>query len=122
MANIKSAQKRISVNQKKAAQNKSKKSRINNTVKKFNKAHAEGKTELSQALYIEAESLLDSGATKNLIHKNKANRLKSTMAIKLNNPVEKKVEVKKAPAAKKTTTAKPTATKTTATKKATTKK
>ena len=70
MANIKSAKKRIGVAKKKNEQNKSAKSEINTEVKKF-KANpsAEGLSHVT--------SLLDRAAQDNVLHGNKANRLKA---------------------------------------------
>lgn len=80
MANIKSAKKRILVAEKKRARNKSAKSEINTFVKKFNSAVAAREFDLAVELLKATSGLLDSAATDNVIHQNKANRQKSRLA------------------------------------------
>ena len=83
MANIKSAKKRVKVNQKKAANNKARTSALKTSIKKANaaiEANAENKEELVKA----AVKKIDQAASKNLIHKNCAARKKSNLANKLN--------------------------------------
>jgi len=73
MANIKSAKKRIGVTQKKTEQNKSAKSKLNTEIKKFKAAPTkEGYSNLT--------SLIDKAAQDNLMHENKASRLKARYA------------------------------------------
>jgi small subunit ribosomal protein S20 len=84
MANIKSAKKRIKVNQKKAAANKSRNTALKTAIKKANaaiEANAENKDELIK----DAVKKIDQAASKNLIHKNCAARKKSNLAKKANN-------------------------------------
>ena len=84
MANIKSAKKRIKVNQKKAAANKSRNTALKTAIKKANaaiEANAENKDELIK----DAVKKIDQAANKNLIHKNCAARKKSNLAKKANN-------------------------------------
>ena len=131
MANIKSAQKRISTIERRNKENRFVKATLSTKVKKFRKMLEEGKVAEAETYSKEVYSYIDSACSKGVIHKNAASRkigrlaaamykAKSTVA-----PVveEKKEEVKAAPAkaeatkapAKKTTT---TAKKTTTTKKA----
>lgn len=77
MANIKSAEKRIGVTAKKTEQNKSKKSEINTFAKKYKEAIARKELELAAELLKKVTSLVDVAATGNVIHKNKANRMKA---------------------------------------------
>lgn len=77
MANIKSAKKRILVNQSKAAQNKAFKTALKTTVKKFEAAVAEGNKDAAKAAYIDAVAMTDKAVAKGIIHKNKAARKKS---------------------------------------------
>ena len=83
MANIKSAKKRVKVNQKKAMLNKSRNSALKTAIKKANaaiEADAENKDEVVKA----AVKKIDQAASKNLIHKNCAARKKSNLAKKMN--------------------------------------
>ncbi len=83
MANIKSAKKRVKVNQKKAANNKARNSALKTAIKKANAAietNADNKEEVVKA----AVKKIDQAASHNLIHKNCAARKKSNLANKLN--------------------------------------
>lgn len=84
MANIKSAKKRIKVTEKKTLQNKMIKSALKTAIKKFETIVAEGKKEEALASYTAAAKSLDMAASKGVIHKNKAARKKSRLALKLN--------------------------------------
>lgn len=55
-------------------------SQMQTAVKKFNAAIAEGDVESAKTLLREASSKIDNAATKNVIHKNAANRKKSQIA------------------------------------------
>ncbi len=83
MPNIKSAIKRVNVNKKKNLENKSIKSQINTSVKKFEDAVNAKDVESATKLYAEAVSVIDSAANKNVIHKNTASRKKSRLAKKI---------------------------------------
>ena len=74
MANIKSAKKRIQVNETKAARNKSIKSGVKTAVKKVDVAVAEGNKEAAAAALQNAISTIDKAATKGVYHKNTASR------------------------------------------------
>ncbi len=84
MANIKSAQKRIKVNAKKAATNKANKSELKTVLKKFNEAVDSGDKALAQENFVLAEKTLDQNASKGTIHKSAAARKTSRLAKKLN--------------------------------------
>ncbi len=84
MANIKSAKKRIKVNQKKAAANKSRNTALKTAIKKANAAIETG-AENKDELIKDAIKKIDQAASKNLIHKNCAARKKSNLAKKANN-------------------------------------
>lgn len=84
MANIKSAKKRILVNAKKALQNKSRKSAIKTTEKKFLAAIEAGNKEEATVLFNDVQKLVTKAAAKNTIHKKAASRKVSRMTLKLN--------------------------------------
>ena len=73
MANIKSAQKRIKVTEKKTLQNKMVKSALKTAIKKFEAAVAANNAEEAKALFVKATKSLDMAARK-----------KSRLAAKLN--------------------------------------
>ena len=80
MPNIKSAEKRVSVSATKKLQNQMIRSQMQTAVRKFNAAIAEGDVESAKALLPIASSKIDNAATKNVIHKNAANRKKAQIA------------------------------------------
>ena len=77
MPNVKSAEKRMRTNKVREQRNKSKRSRLRNALKIAEQADT---GEAAQASFLTAKSLLDRAAAKNLIHRNKAARLKSRLA------------------------------------------
>ncbi|MBQ9941756.1 MAG: 30S ribosomal protein S20 [Christensenellaceae bacterium] len=81
MANIKSAKKRVKVIEKKTAQNRVIKSALKTQLKKFDAGVAAGNCDA--ALYAQTVSEVDSAATKGVIHKNKAARIKAQLAKKM---------------------------------------
>ncbi|WP_097026110.1 30S ribosomal protein S20 [Clostridium peptidivorans] len=83
MANIKSAQKRIKVIEKKTMQNRMIKSALKTTIKKFLTAVAAGNAEEAKVEFKATARALDMAAGKGVIHKNKAARAKSRLATKL---------------------------------------
>ncbi len=85
MANIKSAKKRVLVNQTKALQNKMFRSQLKTDIKKYNAALEAGDKELAQTTYREAVKKIDQAAARNIIHKNAAARKKSQFTKALNN-------------------------------------
>ena len=80
MPNIKSAIKRVKVNEKKNAENKMIKSEINTCIRKYKNAIAEKNVEEATRLLSEVVSCLDAAASKNVIHKNNASRKQSRLA------------------------------------------
>lgn len=80
MANIKSAKKRILVIEKKTAENKSVKSKINTYSRKFKDAVATNDVVVAEKAYVELVSVLDSAVADNVIHANCAARRKSRFA------------------------------------------
>lgn len=84
MANIKSAIKRISVNEENNARNTSAKSDMRTAVKKVELAVANNNaSEAKEALTV-AVRKLDKAVTKGILHKNAAARHKSRLAQKVN--------------------------------------
>lgn len=79
MANIKSARKRVLVNQTKAARNKSRNSAMKTAIKK---AHVAAETNAAdkEAVVRAAIKKVDQACAKNLIHKNNAARKKSALS------------------------------------------
>ena len=74
MANIKSAEKRISVIKKKTLLNKSRKSALKTAEKRFLEAIAAGNKALAQEKMTFVEKKLSQAAAKGTIHKNAASR------------------------------------------------
>ena len=83
MANIKSAKKRVLVNETKAANNKARNSALKTAIKKANAA-IEANADDKEAVVNDAIKKIDQAASKNLIHKNCAARKKSNLAKKAN--------------------------------------
>lgn len=84
MPNIKSAKKRVLVNQTKAQRNKSTNSALKTAIKKANAA-IEANSDDKEALVNAAVKKIDQAQAKGLLHKNNAARKKSALAVKLNN-------------------------------------
>ena len=84
MPNIKSAKKRVLINQTKAARNKSAHSALKTAIKKAHIA-AEANAADKEAVVTYAIKKVDQAAAKGLIHKNNAARKKSALAKLLNN-------------------------------------
>lgn len=84
MANIKSAKKRILVNETKAARNKAIKSKVKTAIKKVESAVVEGdKTVAAEALK-SATTEINKAASKGVYHKNNASRKVSRLAKTVN--------------------------------------
>ena len=83
MANIKSAKKRVKVNQAKAANNKARNTALKTAIKKANTA-IEANAEDKDAVVREAIKKIDQAATRGIIHKNAAARKKSQFTKALN--------------------------------------
>ena len=79
MANIKSAKKRVLVNQTKAARNKSRNSAMKTAIKK---AHVAAETNAADKEAVVRADIkkVDQACAKNLIHKNNAARKKSALS------------------------------------------
>jgi len=84
MANIKSSAKRALLIEKETAKNRAARSLMKTNIKKFDAAVASDDRETAETALKAAVKTVDRAATKNLIHKNKAARRKSTMTQKLN--------------------------------------
>lgn len=84
MPNIKSAIKRVSVTKAKTLRNKIIKTKVKNSIKKFENALLQGSEDL-QAQYLETISQIDKAVSKGVLHKNNAARKKSRLAKHLNN-------------------------------------
>lgn len=83
MPNIKSAKKRVLVNETKAAQNKALKSALKTEIKKANAAIDDNSAEKVQAVRL-ATKKIDQAAAKGIINKKAAAHKKSALAVKLN--------------------------------------
>ena len=83
MANIKSQIKRNRQNEKRRLRNKSVKSALKTSVRKFNEATAAGDAEQATALLRAASRNLDKAVSKGVIHKNQAANRKSAIAKRL---------------------------------------
>lgn len=83
MPNIKSAKKRVIVNAKRAARNKSASSALKTAIKKADAAISADSAD-KDALVKAAVKKIDQAAAKGLIHKNNAAHKKSALASRLN--------------------------------------
>lgn len=84
LANIKSAKKRILVNETKALRNKAIKSKVKTVIKKVDAAVAAGDKELAKTALTTAISEIDKAATKGVYHKNSASRKVSRLSKAVN--------------------------------------
>ncbi|CEI84204.1 30S ribosomal protein S20 [Oceanobacillus oncorhynchi subsp. incaldanensis] len=84
MANIKSAIKRVEVNQKKRANNVSQLSAMRTEIKRVEKFVEANDVENAKAAFQSANKQIDKAAQKGIIHKNAASRQKSRLAKKVN--------------------------------------
>lgn len=84
MPNIKSAIKRVSVNGKRALENRGIKSEMLSTIRKYNALISAGKIEEAKAEYSHVVSVIDGAVTKGIIKKENADRKKSRLALALN--------------------------------------
>lgn len=85
LANIKSAEKRILITEKRTAINKARKSEIKTYIKKFDKAIDNGNFDEAKALLQTIDKKLKRAAHKNVLHMNNASRKVSRLTKKLNN-------------------------------------
>mgnify|MGYP002510222704 FL=1 len=84
MANIKSAKKRILVNQTKALQNQMVKSQLKTSIKKFNAAVDAADKAAASELYRLAVKKIDQAVAHGILHKNNAAHKKSEFTKKFN--------------------------------------
>ena len=84
MANIKSAKKRILVNQTKAERNKAIKSSVKTAVKKVRVTIEAQDKEAAKAALLNATTVIDKAASKGVYHKNTASRKVSRLAKAVN--------------------------------------
>lgn len=84
MANIKSAKKRILVNETKAVRNKQIKSKVKTVIKKVDAAVAANDKELAKTNLVEAVSEIDKACSKGVFHKNTAARKVSRLSKAIN--------------------------------------
>jgi small subunit ribosomal protein S20 len=82
--NIKSAEKRVRLTQRRTLRNASLKSAMRTTIKKFEAALAQQNVEQARLALRIACRALDKAVTKGIIHRNKANRKKSRLTRKFN--------------------------------------
>lgn len=87
MANIKSAEKRILITEKKTALNKSKKTEIKTYIKKFEEAVDKGNLDDAKVLLSTIDKKLKRAAQKNIFHKNAVARKVSRLNKKLNKAI-----------------------------------
>ncbi len=80
MPQIKSAEKRVKIIEKKTNENKAIKSRIATYAKKFKVAVASKDVAVAEVAYKDVVALMDSAAAANVIHANSANRKKAHYA------------------------------------------
>jgi small subunit ribosomal protein S20 len=84
VANIKSQIKRIKQNEKRRQRNKSVKSALKTSIRKFREAADAGDKENAVVALHAASRALDKAASKGVIHKNQAANKKSAMAVRAN--------------------------------------
>ena len=83
MPNIKSAKKRVIVNDRRKVENRTLKSRMNTAIRKFREAVLEDPKKAADMMS-ETVSIIDSAVNHGVITKNSANNKKSRLAIALN--------------------------------------
>ncbi|MDP3705116.1 MAG: 30S ribosomal protein S20 [Legionellaceae bacterium] len=83
MANIKSAIKRARQNIKLRQHNASARSMYRTYVKNVIKAVEAGNVEAARSAYASAQPIIDKAASKGLLHKNKASRIKSRLSARV---------------------------------------
>jgi len=84
LANIKSAKKRILVNETKAVRNKQIKSKVKTMIKKVDTAVAVGDKDLANTSLLTAISEIDKACSKGIFHKNTAARKVSRLSKAIN--------------------------------------
>ncbi len=91
--NIKSAKKRVLVNEKKNLENRMIRSEVKTAVKKFNNAIDTNNLELAEQLLPSTMSVIDRACSKGVIHKNNAANKKSALSKRLSDVKSGKVEI-----------------------------
>jgi len=91
--NIKSAKKRVLVNEKKNEENRMIRSEIKTEIKKFNNAIDTNNLELAEKLLPTTMSVIDAACSKGVIHKNNAANKKSALSKRLSDVKSGKVEI-----------------------------
>lgn len=84
MPNIKSAEKRVRITERRNLRNVSLKSALRTTLKKFETAVAQADVEQARLALNVATRALDKAATKGIIHRNNASRRKSRLTLRFN--------------------------------------
>ncbi|GGB28933.1 30S ribosomal protein S20 [Lentibacillus populi] len=84
MANIKSAIKRVNINNKKRVQNQAQKSEMRSQIKHVESLVAANDAESAKTALISATKSIDKAVQKGIIHQNNGNRQKSRLAKKVN--------------------------------------
>ncbi|RKQ37842.1 30S ribosomal protein S20 [Oceanobacillus halophilus] len=85
MANIKSAIKRVDVNNKKRAANQSQKSEMRSAIKNVERLVEANDVESAKTALKDTVKQIDKAVQKGIIHKNNGDRQKSRLAKKVNN-------------------------------------
>lgn len=91
MPNIKSAEKRVKIIEKKTAENKAVKSKIATFIKRFKLAIENKDVTVAEVAFNDVVALMDKAASNNVIHKNSADRKKAHFA-KLLDDLKKEVK------------------------------
>ena len=97
MPNIKSAKKRVLVNDKKTEQNKNIRSEVKTAMKKVDLLIKEGKLEEAKVALSAAFASIDAACSKNIYHKNNASNKKAKLAKKVNAACATVAPVEEAP-------------------------
>ena len=84
MANIKSAKKRVLVNQTKAANNKARNTALKTAIKKANAAIEANDKEAAKKALVEATATIDKATSKGVYHKNTSSRKVSRLSKAVN--------------------------------------
>jgi len=87
LANIKSAKKRAKIAQIRTLRNKSYKSSIKTSIKRFELALEAGNIDEAKVVFHTTEKKLDKAVTKGILHKNAVARQKSRLVKKLNQAI-----------------------------------
>ncbi|WP_062198742.1 30S ribosomal protein S20 [Massilibacterium senegalense] len=84
MPNIKSAIKRVKINDDRRTRNIQVKSAMRTAIKRFEQTIEANDVEAAKAAFLEATKKVDKAVSKGILHKNTAARTKSKLATKLN--------------------------------------